>query len=44
MKNYEIIIIGCGASGSMCALHTKCKSVAIIDSQTKVAKNITVLL
>ncbi|MBQ9792303.1 MAG: aminoacetone oxidase family FAD-binding enzyme [Clostridia bacterium] len=42
MKNYEVIIIGCGASGSMCALNTKCKSLAIIDSQTKIAKKILV--
>ena len=42
MKDYEIIIIGCGASGSMCALKTKNKSVAIIDSQTKPAKKILV--
>jgi len=31
MKKYEVIIIGCGASGSMCALTTKSKSVAVVD-------------
>lgn len=40
MKNYEIVIIGCGASGSMCALNIKGKRVAIIDSQTKPAKKL----
>jgi len=42
MKKYEVIIIGCGASGSMCALTTKSKSVAVVDMATKPAKKILV--
>lgn len=40
MKTYEIIIIGCGASGIMCALTCKDKKVAIIDSNLKPAKKV----
>ncbi len=42
MKYYEVIIIGCGASGIMCALKSKQKNIAIIDSNTKPAKKILV--
>ena len=42
MKHYNAIIIGGGASGVMCALTTKNKSVAIIDKNTKLAKKIMV--
>lgn len=42
MKEYEVIIIGCGASGTMCALTTKSKSVAIIDGNYLPAKKILV--
>ena len=40
MKEYKVIILGCGAAGAMCALSTKEKSVAVIDSNTKVAKKL----
>ncbi|MBQ3213446.1 MAG: aminoacetone oxidase family FAD-binding enzyme [Clostridia bacterium] len=40
MKSYEVLIIGCGASGSICALTAQNKNIAVIDSQTKVAKKI----
>ena len=42
MKEYEVIIIGCGVSGTMCALTTKSKSVAIIDGNYLPAKKILV--
>lgn len=40
MKNYNVIIIGCGASGSMAALFCKEKRLAIIDASLKPAKKI----
>ena len=43
MKEYKVIILGCGAAGAMCALSTKEKSVAVIDSNTKVAKKLFML-
>lgn len=42
MKNYNTIIIGCGASGVMCALSSKCDQIAVIDACTKPAKKIMV--
>lgn len=42
MKKYDSIIIGSGASGCMCALTTKNKSVALIDNNNVVAKKILV--
>ena len=42
MKHYNVIIIGAGASGCMCALTTKNKSVAIIDCGKSLAKKIMV--
>lgn len=42
MKIYDIAIMGAGASGSMCALSIKNKSVALIDTNYKVAKKILV--
>ena len=42
MKKYDVIIIGCGAAGSMCALNIHGKKVAIIDSATKPAKKLLV--
>ena len=42
MKHYNVIIIGAGASGCMCALTTKNKSVAIIDCGKTIAKKIMV--
>ena len=42
MKHYNVIIIGGGASGCMCALTTKNKSVAIIDCGKTIAKKIMV--
>ncbi len=42
MKNYEVVIIGCGASGVMAALKTKQKSVAVIDAFSKPAKKLLV--
>lgn len=41
MKHFEIIIIGGGASGTMCALSAPCnKKISIIDSGSKIAKKI----
>lgn len=42
MQQFDVIILGAGASGTMCALATKNKSVAIIDSATKLAKKVLV--
>ncbi len=42
MKKYKVAILGAGASGVMCALSTKQKSVALIDSSTKPAKKLLV--
>lgn len=42
MKNFKVIILGCGASGIMCALSTKEKNVAVIDVVTKPAKKLLV--
>ena len=42
MRRYKTIILGCGASGVMCALSTKEKSLAIIDSASKPAKKLLV--
>lgn len=42
MKHYEVIIIGCGASGAMCALKCKHKNIAIIDANIKPVKKILV--
>lgn len=42
MKKYKAIILGCGASGVMCALSTSEKSLAIIDGATKPAKKLLV--
>lgn len=42
MKKYKIIILGGGASGCMCAMATKEKSVAIIDANNRLAKKILV--
>ena len=42
MKSFDVIIIGCGASGTMCALASNNKSIAIIDSAIKPAKKILV--
>lgn len=40
MKNYEVIIIGGGASGCMAAHFCNKKSLAIIDCSTKLAKKV----
>ncbi|MBQ3048121.1 MAG: aminoacetone oxidase family FAD-binding enzyme [Clostridia bacterium] len=40
MKNYDVVIIGCGASGCMAALNCKNKKVAVIDLNTKPAKKL----
>jgi len=40
MKNYDVVIIGGGASGCMAAINCKNKSVAIIDANSKPAKKI----
>ena len=42
MKKYKTIILGCGASGVMCALSTNERSLAIIDGATKPAKKLLV--
>ena len=43
MKIYDVIILGAGASGLMCASHLdKNKDVAIIDSNEKVAKKLKI--
>ncbi len=40
MKNYEVIILGGGASGCMAAMTTSIKSVAIIDQDNRLAKKL----
>ena len=40
MKNYNVIIIGGGASGCMAAQNCRQKNVAIIDSNAKLAKKV----
>lgn len=42
MKRYEVLILGVGAAGSMCALSAKGKNVAIIDAGSRVAKKLLV--
>lgn len=42
MKQFDVVILGAGASGTMCALSTHNQSVALIDSATKVAKKVLV--
>ena len=42
MKKYDVIILGCGASGAMCALSAKSKNIAIIDNFLKPTKKILV--
>ncbi len=42
MKKYEVVIIGAGASGCMCALQAKSKSVAVLDAGKGLAKKIMV--
>lgn len=42
MKEFDVIILGGGASGCMCALNCSNKSVAIIDNNNKIAKKLLV--
>ncbi|MDD5157294.1 aminoacetone oxidase family FAD-binding enzyme [Sulfurimonas sp.] len=43
MKIYDVLILGAGASGLMCASHlSRKKSVAIIDANSKVAKKLKI--
>ena len=42
MKHFDIIIIGGGASGIMCALNIENKSVLILEKQDKIGKKILV--
>ena len=42
MKNFDVVIIGCGASGTMAALKCKQKSIAVIDACSKPAKKLLV--
>ncbi len=42
MKKYKTIIIGCGASGIMCAINAKGDNIAVIDVATKPGKKILV--
>ena len=42
MKKFDVVILGCGASGTMCALSMKNKNVAVIDMATKPAKKLLV--
>ena len=40
MKEYKVVILGAGAAGTMCALSTNAKNVAIVDLNTKPAKKL----
>ena len=42
MKHYKVVILGCGASGAMCALSAKCDNLAVIDANVSPAKKILV--
>jgi predicted Rossmann fold flavoprotein len=42
LSNFDIVIIGAGASGLMCATQIKNKRVAIIDSNTSIGKKIEI--
>lgn len=42
MKRYKTIILGCGASGAMCAVSSSQKDMAILDVASKPAKKILV--
>ena len=42
MKKYKTIIIGCGASGIMCAINANGDNIAVIDMATKPGKKILV--
>lgn len=44
MKFYNVLILGCGASGSIAAIKAseKCDNIAIIDSSNKIAKKLLV--
>ena len=42
MKKHDIIIIGAGASGCMCAITAKNKDIAIIDNNHQIAKKLLV--
>ena len=42
MKNFDVIILGCGAAGAMCAISSKVKSLAVIDVATRPAKKLLV--
>ena len=42
MKNFDGIILGCGAAGAMCAISSKVKSLAVIDVATRPAKKLLV--
>ena len=38
MKKFDVVILGGGAAGSMCALSAKGKKIAIVDAGSRVAK------
>lgn len=42
MRKYDVIIVGLGASGSMCALTTKNNSVAVIDQNVRPIKKLLI--
>lgn len=42
MKKFDVVILGGGAAGSMCALSAKGKKIAIVDAGNRIAKKLMV--
>lgn len=40
MKNFNVVVLGCGAAGSMCTLASKTSNLAVIDVATRPAKKL----